>query len=228
MNETEQERASSPDTLPEELLKLAEEYPREVLQNPLLPMLCLEDYSQWRSILFYAGNRLLSKELKITTPEQKRRIAAQLRQSPIAALLESVRRCQLDAIKQQAEQAIQRYQSVEDSFAELCPLLLFAFDSSWIRTDTRIIETHLFETRDSLPKDLPYFFIELWESTRTFKSNFDHITNTWEQIEQMRDRGNLHIEVEQMIPLVCDCLLEELSWEELSEKYKHPTLSEGA
>jgi hypothetical protein len=69
------EQAAHPDTPPQVLLELAEEYPDEVLANPTAPLLALEDPELWRELLYRVSGARLKRALEDADIEIQRRFA---------------------------------------------------------------------------------------------------------------------------------------------------------
>ena len=113
--------ASSPDTSPEELLELAWEYPREILKNPLLPLLSVESPALWLTLLTYISGGLRSVELRDATSSQRQLLSQQIKQiaPALTAELQLVKDAEYHRLWDVVLQRTLHYKNVEESFAEI-------------------------------------------------------------------------------------------------------------
>jgi hypothetical protein len=198
-----QGRASSPDCSPDELVALAWQFPKEVLNNPALPLLCIEPPELWSKVVTYIFGGLREVELRHATPAQRHRLSQQIKQR-IPTLTAEFQRLSNADYGTTWDMAIQKtltYQSFEDSFAELFCLATLGSYEMHFTTPERSFEMYLLETRlvNNEKVDRPYYVVACWAGDE--------------------NPGDGCVEVEHVLAAACAWLFDEISFEELRDTY---------
>jgi hypothetical protein len=203
------ERASSPDTHPEDLRMLAWSYPKEVLRNPLLPMISLESPELYHKILIEACRGLGDVELYNATPEQRQRLSQQIKQKilTLTTELQLVKDGEYHQLWCVALQKTIEYHSFEDSFAELFCLSILGSSQMYFTTPDRSVDMYLFETRSIGEEKVaqPYYVIECWT--------------------EHENPGDVYVEVEHVLYAACAWLFDDISFEALRDTYLSQALT---
>jgi hypothetical protein len=76
---TPQEQAKHPDAPPNMLWSLAKRFPKEVLQNIVLPLIAIESPEQWKQIRYQALTSQYTQELKELTENTPKKVLAEWR-----------------------------------------------------------------------------------------------------------------------------------------------------
>ena len=195
--------ASSPDTSPEELLELAWEYPREILKNPLLPLLSVESPALWLTLLTYISGGLRSVELRDATSSQRQLLSQQIKQiaPALTAELQLVKDAEYHRLWDVVLRRTLHYKNVEESFAEIFCLSILGTSQMHFTTPERTFEVYLFETRviEERRVELPYYVVECWAGEESLESGC--------------------VELEQVFGAACAWLFDGFSFEALRDEF---------